>query len=106
MSAADTPSQAGREAFDRVLMEVLQGVASGMSARDIVEETDASLPQIRSAVARLVAKEEGPLRGQDGNGPGTEFRCRLIFRRGWPADGPGVAWGWAAVVTTHSANTP
>ncbi len=28
-SAADTPSQAGRGAFDRVLMEALEGATSG-----------------------------------------------------------------------------
>jgi len=62
--AVDTRTQAGRKAFDGVLVEVLKGVTSGMSARDIAEETDASLQQIRSAVARLVAKRKVRFEGK------------------------------------------
>jgi len=47
-SAVDTRTQAGRKAFDRVLME----------------ETDASLQQIRSAVVRLVAKKKVRFKGK------------------------------------------
>ncbi len=56
-SAAEARTQVGREAFDRGLVELLRGVKNGMSARDIAEETGASLEQIRSSVGRLVPKK-------------------------------------------------
>ena len=49
----NTRTQAGRDAFDASLLALLTGVQSGLSAREIAEETGASLPQIRSAIARL-----------------------------------------------------
>lgn len=54
----DTRSRAGREKFDLELIQILRGVRSGMAARDIAEETGATLVQIRSAVARLVAQSK------------------------------------------------
>jgi DNA-binding NarL/FixJ family response regulator len=57
-AGVDTRSRVGREKFDRELVQLLRGVRSGMAARDIAEETGATLVQIRSAVARLVAKSK------------------------------------------------
>ena len=51
--SVNTRTQAGRDAFDASLLALLTGVQSGLSAREIAEETGASLPQIRSAIARL-----------------------------------------------------
>ncbi len=63
-SAVETRTRAGREALDRSLVELLRGVKSGMSARDIAEETGASLEQIRSAVGRLVSKKKVRFEGK------------------------------------------
>lgn len=54
--AVETRTQAGRDAFDAALLGLLTGVQNGLGARDIAEETGASLPQIRSAIARLGKK--------------------------------------------------
>lgn len=51
--SVSTRTQSGRDAFDASLLALLTGVQSGLSAREIAEETGASLPQIRSAIARL-----------------------------------------------------
>lgn len=56
-AAVETRTRGGREAFDAMLLELLRGARSGMGARDIAEETEASLPQIRSSIARLVEKK-------------------------------------------------
>ena len=53
ISAVETRTRTGRDAFDAALLGLLTGVQNGLSARDIAEETGASLPQIRSAVVRL-----------------------------------------------------
>jgi|GEM_PF-1505378 len=63
-SGVETRTQAGRDAFDAALLDLLKGVQSGMGARDIADETGASLPQIRSAVARLVSKKKVRFEGK------------------------------------------
>ena len=62
--AVETRTQAGRETLDRALVELLQGVTNGMGARDIAEETGASLLQIRSSITRLVAKKKVRFEGK------------------------------------------
>ncbi len=93
-SAADTPSQAGRETFDRVLMEALEGVTS--------RRRTPRLRQVRSAVARLVAKKKVRIEGR------TVARLRvglprLSFPRGWPADGRVWPWGGPPWCRGHDA---
>ncbi len=121
-SESASVGRAGREAFDRVLMEVLQGVTSGRSARDIVEETYASL-EADPQGGRSTAREEGPLRGQDGGasapglGPGSVAAAAsdegglLVGGRGhdaqrqhavnvgtggWPVSGIDPVGGWVS----------
>lgn len=55
-ASVETRTRAGRNAFDTALLALLTGVQNGLSARDIAEETGASLPQIRSAIVRLGKK--------------------------------------------------
>lgn len=55
-TTVETRTRAGRDAFDTALLGLLAGVQNGLSARDIAEETGASLPQIRSAITRLGKK--------------------------------------------------
>lgn len=69
-SAVETRTRIGRDAFDAALLGLLTGVQNGLSARDIAEETGASLPQIRSAVVRLGNK--------------IRFKGNTAARRYWP----------------------
>lgn len=56
VASVETRTRAGRDAFDTALLALLTGVQNGLSARDIAEETGASLSQIRSAIVRLGKK--------------------------------------------------